>query len=1075
MRVSIAATLLFGSGFAALMYQTVWQRQFCLIFGASTGASAAVLGIFLGGLGVGSAWLGRRAERSARPLFFYGNLELIVALSAALTPLLASFAAQIYYALGGSRALGPVGATAVRLVLAALVMGPATVAMGGTLPAMARAVETSSDASRERLAVLYAINTLGAVMGALLGTFLLFELVGYKITLWAACAINLLVAVTARALGRSQAPLENVERVTEAATTSSNTIETERTPLPDARWVYLISGLVGFCFLMLEMIWYRMLAPLLGGTTFTFGLILAVALAGIGLGGYVYSRRASSTPVTAYTLAVTLGLEAFFTALPLLLGDHLALLAAYTRQLEAIGFHGLVESWVLIAGLVVFPTALVSGYQFPVIFALLGRGRTGVAEQVGLAYAFNTLGSIVGALAAGFWLVPMLGAVTAWRLCAGMLALGALACLSLALRSVPRRQIAALLLSTAAAAVALLTPLATGPTAVWRHEPIGAGRADFVGLDRNTLRQRLTESRARTVWERDGLESSVRLGADLSLSFSVNGKSDGNVWGDRGTQAMLGVLPALLHGHAQRAFIVGLGTGMSAGWLAQMPTLQHVDVAEIEPAIVEVARAAADSNARVLENPKVALFLGDAREFMLTSKEHYDVIASEPSNPYRAGIASLFTLEFYRVVAEHLNPDGIFAQWVQGYEIDVTTVRTVLRTLRQVFPFIEVWQTQGGDLLVTGTLQARTLARDALERQLAEPPLRDLLPRMWLVEDVEGILAHFIADSELTREVSEAGDPPINRDDANVLEYSFAHTVGIKLAGVGVIQQLIQHSLATGHAKPHVIGDVDWRRVNELRSRSSLIGKDKVPTVRGNAGEETSRILAFHQGCVGDAARVVELWNQQSHREPADIIEVYVLGIGLAVRGDAAAEPLASRLEQRGFVAEARLLRAELALAHNDVAQGVQQLVESLAAQRQGPIPLCNATRNTLRRLGNLARQDPQLARIALAALTQGPLVSHLREPERVDWIERLGFATLDATLCVQAMGQRAEVPWWDRDFLERRRECLKATGHPLARQAEQDLIDFLMATRGTFSPTGPTAPNAPPAVAPLEFGESND
>ncbi len=159
MRVSIAATLLFGSGFAALMYQTVWQRQFCLIFGASTGASAAVLGIFLGGLGIGSAWLGRRVERSARPLFFYGNLELIVALSAALTPLLASFAAQIYYALGGSRALGAVGATAVRLVLAALVMGPATVAMGGTLPAMARAVETSNDESRERLSVLYAINS----------------------------------------------------------------------------------------------------------------------------------------------------------------------------------------------------------------------------------------------------------------------------------------------------------------------------------------------------------------------------------------------------------------------------------------------------------------------------------------------------------------------------------------------------------------------------------------------------------------------------------------------------------------------------------------------------------------------------------------------------------------------------------------------------------------------------------------------------------------------------------------------------------------------------------------------------
>ncbi|HEX2882330.1 MAG TPA: hypothetical protein VHO25_22575, partial [Polyangiaceae bacterium] len=376
MRLVVAATLLFGSGFAALVYQTVWQRQFCLIFGASTGASAAVLGIFLGGLGIGAAWLGRRAERSAHPLQFYGNLEVIVALCAALTPLLAQGAAHAYYALGGSRALGPFGATLVRLVLAALVMGPATVAMGGTLPAMARAVETANDDSRERLAVLYAINTLGAVAGSLMGTFVLFEVMGYRFTLWTACSINLLVAIAARSLGRQQVPLDTTATTPHAATTD----DAAQAVLPDRRVIYAVAALVGFCFLLLEMIWYRMLSPLLGGTTFTFGLILAVALAGIGLGGYAYARRARHTPVTLYTLATTLGLEAFFAAVPVLLGDHVALLAAHTRQLQSIGFHGLVESWLLIAMLVVFPTALVSGYQFPVIFALLGRGRSGVAE-----------------------------------------------------------------------------------------------------------------------------------------------------------------------------------------------------------------------------------------------------------------------------------------------------------------------------------------------------------------------------------------------------------------------------------------------------------------------------------------------------------------------------------------------------------------------------------------------------------------------------------------------------------------------------------------------------------------------
>ncbi|HEX2881730.1 MAG TPA: fused MFS/spermidine synthase, partial [Polyangiaceae bacterium] len=680
--------------------------------------------------------------------------------------------------------------------------------------------------------------------------------------------------------------------------------------------------------------------------------------------------------------------------------------------------------------------------------------------------AFNTLGSIFGALLAGFLIVPTLGAVTAWRLCAGLLALSAVGCAALALQRVQPRQFGAVALSLVTAGVALMTPLATGPTSTWRHEPIGVGRANFSGLDRNQLRQRMAEAQARTVWERDGRESNVQLASGVALSFSINGKSDGNVWADRGTQTMLGLVPAMLHGKAQRAFVVGLGTGMSAGWLAQLPSMQHVDVAEIEPAVVDVARAAHESNADVLNNPKVSVFLGDAREFMLTSTERYDVIASEPSNPYRAGIASLFTAEFYGVVADRLNPDGIFAQWVQGYEIDVATVRTVLRTLRHVFPFVEVWQTQGADFLMIGTKQAPSISRDALAQQLSEPPLRDLLPRMWLVEGVEGVLAHFIADSALTQEVSELGNPAINSDDTNVLEYSFAHTAGNSVDDLGVVQKLAQHAVATRHAKPKVVGEVNWAQVNELRSRAWLLGRAKAPPVQGAAGDDTLRIRAFHQGCAGDASQVLALWQQQAQTEPGDIVETYTLGLGMAVKGDTAALPLIDRLEQRGFLADARLLQAELALAQGSIELGMQRLLESLTAQRQGLIPLCNVSERTLQRLGKLGMKDPGLARLALAALAQGPLISHLRNRERIDWMERLGHATRDPVLCVQALGRSAEHPWWDQGFLQRRHECLNAARHPLAQRAELDLLEYLSATSGTFAgPAAPQPESQPPAA----------
>jgi hypothetical protein len=245
--------------------------------------------------------------------------------------------------------------------------------------------------------------------------------------------------------------------------------------------------------------------------------------------------------------------------------------------------------------------------------------------------------------------------------------------------------------------------------------------------------------------------------------------------------------------------------------------------------------------------------------------------------------------------------------------------------------------------------------------------------------------------------------------------------------------------------------------------------------------DESLRVLAFNQGCLGDAEKMLKLWHQQPATEPADIVEAYALGLGLAMRGDAAAVPLIERLEQRGFAAEARLLQAELALQRGDLQRGMQLLLDALAAQRQGPIPLCNVSRQTLQRLGSLASKNPQLARVALAALAQGPLISHLRERERIDWIERLGYATLDPTLCIQAMERSLENPWWSRTFLERRYECLKAAQHPLAQQAEHDLIEFLMATPGSFGSTesGSVKPSATPvedpSVPPLLAAPDNE
>lgn len=295
------APLLFFSGLCALVYQTVWLREFRLIFGASTYATGAVLAIFMAGLGAGSALLGRRADASPAPLAFYARLELLIAGAAAISPLVLMVVAKLYFASGGSPHLGTAGATLLRLLLATLVLAPSTFLMGGTLPAAARAVETAGDGSRRAVAVLYGVNTVGAVAGALLSTFFLLETLGNRTTLLSAVLVNSGVAFAASALARrSVVPLEGPAA---GAPLADDAAAGRGVP---AHFVYGASAVVGFSFLLMELVWYRMLSPILGGTTYMFGLVLAVALAGIGLGGVAYAlsgARRAGPGAFAITLA----------------------------------------------------------------------------------------------------------------------------------------------------------------------------------------------------------------------------------------------------------------------------------------------------------------------------------------------------------------------------------------------------------------------------------------------------------------------------------------------------------------------------------------------------------------------------------------------------------------------------------------------------------------------------------------------------------------------------------------------------------------------------------------------------
>lgn len=1001
------AGLLFFSGACALVYQTVWLRQFRLVFGASTWATAAVLAIFMAGLGAGSALLGRRADAKEHPLGWYGRLELLIAAAAAISPLLVWLVAKIYFASGGGPALGITGATLLRLLLATVVLGPPTLLMGGTLPAASRAVGTAQDAGRRSVALLYGINTLGAVAGTLVSTFFLLERLGNRATLLLAVAVNLVVALTALAMSRGGGWQSTVgdgrenegdgqalpSREPDLPSPLENTVPRQPATV-DRRLVYAASAIAGFSFLLMELVWYRMLSPILGGTTYMFGLVLAVALAGIGLGGAAYAWRENRSPTIA-AFALTSGLEALAMAVPFALGDRLAVLANVLRGLGVLGFGGYTAGWALVTVIVVFPAAFVSGVQFPLLIALLGKGREDVGRHVGAAYAWNTAGAIAGSLAGGFGLLPLLTAPTTWRVVAAILAVVAVAAAAYAVR--PGSPVRSFLLSGATAIVALIAVVcltATGPTAVWRHSGIGAARAPSLE-SRNAQERWVTEVKLNVLWDRDGRESSVAAVIANDLSFVVNGKSDGAARGDAETQVMLGLIPAAIHPAPKRALVVGLGTGESAGWLGAIPSMERVDVVELEPVVLDIARACAPVNAGAMTNPKVHISIGDAREVLLTSDATYDLIASEPSNPYRAGIASLLTREFYEAARSRLAPGGLLAQWVQSYSIHSDTMRTIYATLTSVFPHVQTWWTTTGDLVLVASAQPITIDAAALRARLQSEPFREAVFNVWRSTTAEFFLARMFANEDFAR-AAAAEATELNSDDRTVIEFGFARSLDESVQSLH--RRIADDAAARRADRPLAVrGDVDW----ELVSRNRPWKVDKL--------------------------------------RPTNLGQLALSAMEMAERGDARAEAHAE-VVRRGNAVEGDVILALLRARQKRHDEAAAILIRALHGFRRDPWPQQEVAQKAVSLAIELARTSTANARTMHEGLSQPFAMYQQAMGRRLALIivaplfDACGAKTLDALRAVEPH------PFWNEEVLTIRANCYAIARDERAERAWADL-----------------------------------
>jgi len=811
------------SGFCSLVYQTVWLREFRLVFGGAAPAAAAVMAVFMGGLGFGGKLFGSWVERVGRPFRFYARLEVGIAIAAVTSPTLLNLARSLYLKTGGTAGMGLGPATCLQLLMTALVLGVPCFLMGGTLPAAMKFAQRDDDPRRSTTAFFYGINIAGAVCGAVLSTFWLLPTLGNQGALSIAVLANLGIALAAGAISMFQEkeprqPVPADERTPGASVVAK----------APAAFVLAAAFMSGFTFFVAELVWYRVSTPLLGGSVYGFGLVLCVVLSGMGIGGLLYALILKKAEPSIAGFTIVSALQALAILLPFALGDRIAHLALiFNDSLRGVGLGEMALGWAVVMGTLAFLPSLLSGIQFPLLVSLLGRGNAGVGQQLGRAYLWNTFGSITGSLLGGFLLVPLLGLTGCWLFAALLVAGMSAVSLWLQLRrhegdagTFASRFTWNGRMALAALVVCGFFAFGTsGPTAVWMQSPIGYGRVSQEYRTALGLETWQRNARRSLVQAYDGRETSVAVVGGMQYAFLTNGKSDGSAVSDAATQVMLGITGAILHPNPQNACVVGLGTGTTAGWLADVPGMQRVDVLELEEEIRKVAKFFDPVSRHAMQHPRINNITGDAREFLLTKGENYDLIVSEPSNPCRAGVANLYTREFYLNASQRLTRNGIFCQWLQGYEVEPGTITTVISTLRQVFPKVEVWATQNVDMLLICSNDETPWRLESLRQRVKLDPMAEALRRFWQTDSAEGFLTGCLANSDYCTALA-ASSKTVNTDDMNRLEFSFARSVA---KDTNCSYDLLRAATRAGCSLPKVDAAIDMPRY--LAERLHLPGR----------------------------------------------------------------------------------------------------------------------------------------------------------------------------------------------------------------------------------------------------------
>lgn len=775
-RLLILSGCMFLSGIAGLIYQVVWSRYLTLFIGSSGRAQTIILATFMGGLALGAWLFGRKADTTRTPLRLYASLEIGIGFLGVLYPVIFEPVRGLFLAIVRWLGLSPLTLDIAALVTCAMMILVPTTLMGGTLPVLGRYLIRNVNRIGRRIATLYYLNSFGAVLGSILAGFFLIRLFGLQLTIVLAAIINLFVASLCFVLIAME-ERGFIEEPEEAEDLGTPIIRREtaamRGPLPAGTIALIVIAVSGGVSFLYEIAWIRMLTLVLGSSSNSFALMLSAFIFGITVGSFILSRKKSDEghfQILGWSL-VGIGLTALvsvmcYNRLPLILNQWQN---SFARTEHAYGAYAFV-AFVICFLVMVAPTVFM-GITVPAASRVVADEIQSLGRKVGNVFAVNTCGALIGAAVGGFVLLPWLGIK-------GMIEVAVALDIVLGLwvlfadGTKPR---SAFLRAPVAAALCVLVPLVY---------VVAAPKWDVRILTSGTyrIRERLDdyEDFLRTIagldvtYYKDGRDASIAIvetdtpKGGRSTALVINGKADASTNLDMYTQMMVGHLPMMLHPNPENVLVVGFGSGVSIGAVSLYDT-KLVECVELIPEVLESGVAFKDYNHDVLNNPNVKIIVQDAKTHLQTTPYQYDVIVSEPTNPWVVGVAGLFTIEYMETTKRKLRPGGLFVQWIQSYEIMDESFLSILRTFHEAYPYSTLFNLSATDVALVGSMEPFDPDFRRMEEIVEGPAFAADLKRFGIRGLLPILASQMVAKNRTPGPYALLG--PINSDFFPTLEY----------------------------------------------------------------------------------------------------------------------------------------------------------------------------------------------------------------------------------------------------------------------------------------------------------------